>query len=189
MSRPVKVPGKRFIFLIAVLSLALAGCATTKTQQYGYKVEGKEYRKFEELNDDEAMKVVISFFNVPEETYEDGVAKGLTIEKYMGVLEKRKSKYIKDSGIFSLAYQEIDLKLWNDQDLVTVYEALERRTIEYRYAPVATLSERENALRICRLTGMSCLVSELRRRKNTQEAWGVVAQVLTIGLQVALSML
>ena len=182
---------KKYIkaFVLAALCLSAAGCATTKSHQYGYKVEGREYRKFADLSDEDATKVVVSFFNVPDEIYEDSVAKYLTIQKYMEILEKRKSEYIENSGIFGLAYKEIDLKLWNDQDLVTVYEALERRTIEYRYAPVATLTERENALRICRLTGMNCLIDELRRRKNTREAWGVAAQLVTVALQVALSMI
>jgi hypothetical protein len=182
---------KRFTFLtiLMVLCLLVTGCATTKHYKHSFKIEGKEYKKFKDLDDEQALQMVVMFYNVPEETYEDGVARGLTLEMYMEALEKRKSEYLKSSGVFDLAYKKVELKTWDDQNLVNVYDALEKKVINQGFRLISELSERESAVKIVRLTGMNSIVQELKNRQITREAWGVAAQLLTVALQVALTAL
>ncbi|MEA3489385.1 MAG: hypothetical protein U9R44_03460 [Candidatus Omnitrophota bacterium] len=175
-----------FIILFFCLCALLSGCATTK-HHYGYKLEGKEYKTFAELDDEHALMMIVMIFNVPAETFEDGVAKNITISRFMETLGKRKSAYLKNSGVFGLAHEKVELKNWNDDDLLAVYNALEPKVSAHYLKPVSELSDRENAARIVRLTGMSAVVSELRKRSNTRQAWNVLAQVLVVALNVALA--
>ncbi len=175
------------IFILAVLVYAaISGCASTKAH-YGYKVDGQQYASFKELDDEQSLKMVVMLYNVPTETYEDKTAKNITITKYMELLQKRKSDYIAGSGVFDLQYEKIDLKVWPEDDLISVYRALAEKPGVYDHQTTHELSENDNATKIVRLTGMEEIVRELRNRQNTRQAWSILAQVLTIALNVALA--
>ncbi|MFQ5953091.1 MAG: hypothetical protein ACE5JK_06775 [Candidatus Omnitrophota bacterium] len=174
--------------MILCASLALSGCATTR-HLHGYKVGEMEYMSFEDLDDANALKMVVMFHNVPAETYEESVAKNLTIGTYTELLKNRKSKYLKESGVFEIAYEKINLKKWEAEDLLAVFEALEIKSNKYKFMPVSTLKAEENAERIIHLTSMSLIASEFRGRVNAQRAWGFLGQALTVALGIALSVI
>ncbi|MDP8298732.1 MAG: hypothetical protein P9L88_02340 [Candidatus Tantalella remota] len=179
---------KRFISLFLVLALAfvITGCATTR-HHFGYKVDGKAYTKFDELTDEQALKMTILVFNVRTEAYDDGVARSVTLTELMEQLKKRKSSYLKNSKVFELHYETIDIESWSDDDLIGMYNALEAKMSVYNGRDIVALSDRENALRIARITGMTEMVNELKRRQNKRQAWNIFAQVLTTALQVAIT--
>lgn len=169
-------------------SLALSGCATTM-QNHGYKVEGKEYVNFEDLDDDHALKMVVMLYNAPAETYEESVAKHLSIEKYTELLKKRNSKYLKNSGVYDLKYEKIDIKKWTDEELLVVYDTLDIKSKRHKYMPVSSLTEEENTKRIVHLTAVDIIAKELKGRANTRQAWGFVANALAIAASIAVSII
>ena len=131
--------------------------------------------------------MTILVFNIRTEAYDDAVARSVTISELMEQLKKRKSAYLNNSKVFDLSYESIDIQKWTDEDLISMYNSLEAKMSVYNGRGVAELSDRENALRIARITGMTEMVNELKRRQNKRQAWNIFAQVLTTTLQVALS--
>jgi hypothetical protein len=176
----------RILSILLCASLLLSGCASGK-YAHGYKVGEQEFVAFDDLSDENALKMVVLIHNVPAETYEEGVAKNLALKEYTGLLKKRNSKYLKESGIFELTYDKINFNEWDDEDLLTIFEALERKSNKYKYTPVSSLTDKENAARIVHFTGMAILAKELKKRINTQRAWAFVSNALTVALGVALA--
>ena len=176
------------ILAVTCLVLASSGCATTRLP-LGYKVEGKEYISFKDLGDDQAMKMFALIYNIKTDEWADGVAKSLALSEFRELLKKRKSKYIKSSGIFDVEFEKVDLKKWTDHDLVKVYEALEPKAKAYYESSAANLTEEENATRVMYLTAMSAIVKDLQKRETTRSAMQVAGEVLTIALSVALSLI
>lgn len=176
----------RILSILLCASLLLSGCASTKFA-HGYKIGEKEFVQFKDLNDENALKMVVLLHNVSAETYEEGVAKNLTIEEYTKLLKKRNSKYLKESGVFELAYDKINFNEWGDEDLLTIFEALERKSNKYKYEPVSSLTDQENASRIVHFAGMAMIAKELKKRTNTQRAWAFISNALTVALGVALA--
>src|SRR3989338_3137426 len=98
----------RVSFLLIILSIAMAGCATMRFPG-AYKVEGKEFSQFKELDDERALKVVALIYNVKFEGWEDNIARSIALEEYLSLLKKRGSRYIKKSGIFNIQYDKAKL--------------------------------------------------------------------------------
>ena len=77
--------------LLVCLCIMLSGCATMRYPN-AYKVEGREFKEFKDLDDERALKVVALIYNVKHESWEDGVARSLALEEFQGLLEKRNSE-------------------------------------------------------------------------------------------------
>lgn len=165
-----------------------SGCATTRLPK-GYKVGGEELVRFKDLSDDQALKMVVLIYNVKPELWEDEISRSLTLEEYLKLLKKRHSKYVKSSGIFELEYKKERLNKWSDEDLLKILKALDSKSQDYYEVTAGELSERENAVRIMRLTGMSVIVNELKKRTGTRTAMQVFGQALTVALSIALAVI
>lgn len=178
---------KTTAFVIAV-SIIVSGCATMNYPA-AYKVEGKEFKEFKELDDDKALKLVALIYNVSTETWEDGIARSIALEEYMTLLAKRNSKYIKKSGIFDAKYDKVKISGWKDTDLIKLYDSLSPKSDTYYMDVAPELTETENARRIVYLTAVNAIDKEMKKRRNTQGAVSIAGQVLMTALSVALSMI
>lgn len=175
------------IFLICI-SAMLSGCATMEYPS-AYKVEGKEYKDFKQLDDDHALKVVALIYNVKTESQEDAIARSIALEEYLNLMAKRKSRYIKDSGIFSIKYDKVKISSWKDDDLIKLYDTLAPKTDAYYMDTAPELTEIQNARRIMYLTAVNSIVKELKKRENTKSAISVACQLLLTALSTALAMI
>lgn len=173
---------------LAAVSLSLSGCATMNYPT-AYKVEGKEYAQFKELDDDRALKLVALIYNVQTETWEDGIARSVALEDYLALLAKRRSKYIKNSGIFEAKYDKVKLSAWKDEDLIKLFEALSPKADAYYMDAAPELTEVQNAQRIVYLTAINAIDTEMKKRRNTKSAISIAGQVLVSALSVALAMI
>ena len=177
------------MLLVASVFFFVAGCATTKFS-YKYKIDGEEHADFTKLSDEQALKAAVMTYNVKTESADELIAKTLTLQSQMDMLSKRKSSYIKDSGVFDqIKFDRLDLKTWTDDDLILAYNSLKDKANLSYNKPSAALDERENARRIVYMTGMQALVNELEHRENTKQAWAVASQLLSAALTVAVSMI
>lgn len=170
------------------LIIALTGCATMRYPK-AYKVEGAEFREFRELDDDRALKLVALIYNFRAETWEDGTARSIALEEYLKLLAGRKSKYIRDSGVFAVKYDKAKISSWDDDDLIKLYDILEPKTGAYYIDSAPELTEIENTKRIVYLTALNSIAKELRNREGKKTAFSIVGQVLLTVLSAALSML
>lgn len=170
------------------LAVAASGCATMHYPA-AYKVEGKEVKKFEELDDDRALKLIALIYNVKSETWEDGIARSIALEEYLGLLAKRRSQYVKKSDIFEIKYDKVSLSSWGDEDLVKLYDTLVPKADGYYMEAAPELTEVQNAKRIVYLTAINVVAKELKKRSNTRGAMSVVGQVLVGALSVATSLI
>jgi hypothetical protein len=166
----------------------LSGCATMHYPT-AYKVEGREVVKFQDLDDDRALKMIALIYNTKKETWEDGIARSIALDEYIKLLAKRKSRYIKESGIFDVKYDKVNVSAWKDDDLVKLYNALLPKAESFYSDTSADLTEMENAERITYLTAMNAITAEFDRRESRQNVVAVASQVLLTALSVALSMI
>ncbi len=172
--------------MMLCLSALLTGCATMR-YPHTYKVEGKEFKDFKDLDDDKALKVVALIYNVKHECSEDKEARSIALEEYLGLLARRNSPYIKNSGIFNEQYEKVKLSTYGDEELLALYQCLEPKAIEY--SGLGQLTEAQNAERIVYLTAMNAVVKEMKKRDITQKAIMIAGQVLSTALTVALAMI
>lgn len=172
--------------LTVSMCVILCGCATMRYPS-AYKVEGKEYKDFKDLDDERALKAVALIYNVKYECWEDGVARSIAIEEYQKLLAKRNSAYIKRSGIFDIKYDKVKLSSWGNDDLIKLYDCLVPKTNVYYSGCAAELTEAQNAERIVYLTAIGAVVKELKKRDITTQAMSLAGQVLSTALMVALS--
>jgi len=154
-----------------------------------YKVAGKEVREFKELDDERALKLIALIYNIKREKWEDGIARSLALQEYLGLIAKRNSSYVRDSGIFGIDYDKVKLPDWKDADLVRLYDSLEPRTRGYYIDSAPELTDIQNAERIMYLTAVSAVSTEMKKRSNTRNAVSIAGQVLMAVLTAALSML
>lgn len=178
----------RDILLVLLLATMISGCATMHYPS-AYKVEGQEFKKFKELDDDKALKVVALIYNVNHDEWEDSMARSLALEEYLNLLRKRKSKYIKGSGIFDIKYDKVKISRIKDRDLIKLYKALAPKADNYYMDSSQELTERENARRIVYLTAMGSIATEMKKRDNTRNAMSIASQVLLTAITVALQMI
>jgi hypothetical protein len=168
--------------------MLLSGCATMHYPKT-YKVEGKEVREFKELDDDKALKLVVLIYNVKHEEWKESIARSIALQEYIRLLAKRRSAYLKKSGIFEVKYDKVKLKTWKDPDLIKLYESLTPKAEIYYVEAAPQLSDVQNAERIMYLTAMSAIDTEMKKRDNTRNVVSIASQVLIGALTVALSML
>lgn len=186
------VSGKNIMFsAVVVLAAAfccfLQGCATTKLP-HTYRIEGREYKNFDSLDDEDALKAVVMTYNATVETGPEETAKVLTLQLQVEKLKKRKSEYVNSSGVFEMiVFEKTDLKVWSEEDLLRVYNDLRQRFVAF--SGVRVLNEEENAKKIIYVVGMQSLVNELERRENTRQARQVISQLLSAALSTAVSLI
>lgn len=154
-----------------------------------YKVEGKEVREFKDLDDDKALKAVVLMYNAKSDIWEDSIARSIALEEYLKLLKKRRSAYIRKSGIFNIKYDKVKISKMKDADLERLYDALIPKAELYRMDSAPELSERQNAGRIIYLTAISSVITEMKRRNNTRNIISIAGQVLITALTVALQIL
>ena len=178
----------RLTALLISIGVLLSGCATMRYPTV-YKVEGKEFKDFKELDDDRAIKTIVLIYNIKHDDWEGGIARSIALEEYQGLLAKRKSPYIKNSGIFDIKYDKANILSWKDEDLVRLYDCLYPKANAYYVDSAPELSEKQNAERIVFLTAANVVIRELKKRDITQKAIMIAGQVLTTALTVALSLI
>ncbi|MBD3295894.1 MAG: hypothetical protein GF392_00815 [Candidatus Omnitrophica bacterium] len=175
------------LLVLAVLAgLLLSGCATAR-YDHGYRIEGRTYQSLGDMDDDTALKMVAALYNVHARSYTEQIAKDLTLETYLEALRQRNSDYIDTSGIYDVPYDRVDLSGMPSEDLVRLFNELEKEYPRYRHVDISSLSEARSARRIIGLTGMYEIAGELRRRDNTRRAWAFLGQALQVALSVAVS--
>lgn len=178
---------KPLISLFCVAAI-LSGCATMRYPRT-YKVEGKEVREFKDLDDDKALKAVVLIYNAKNEIWEDSIARSIALEEYLKLLKKRRSAYIRKSGIFNIKYDKVKVSKMNDDDLDKLYYALLPKAETYSMDSAPELSEMQNADRIIYLTAISSVITELKKRDNAKNVISIAGQVLITVLTVALQMI
>jgi hypothetical protein len=155
----------------------------------GYKVEGKEFKEFKELDNERALKLIALIYNVRTETWEDGMARSIALEEYQKLISKRSSAFVKNSGILKIEYTRANIPQWKDADLVKLYDTLNSKTADYYMNSAPELSEMQNVKRIMYVTAMNSIVKELKKRENTKTVVSVASQILLTALSTALSMI
>jgi len=178
----------RLIALFIISSFLISGCATVNYPRI-YKVDGKEYADFKELDDERALKAVALIYNARHDMSEDSIARNIALDEYMKLLKKRNSAYLKKSGIFDTKYEQVDLKKWGDGELRRLYETLKPRADLYYMDSAVDLTEAQNADRLMYLTSVNAIENELRRRGNTKNATIMAGQILVGVLSLALAMI
>lgn len=174
--------------MTVLLCILLAGCATMRYPTC-FKVEGKEYKEFKDLDDERALKVMALIYNVQPVTYDDGVARSIAIEEYQNLLSKRRSSYVTNSGIFQIKYDKVALKSWKNEDLQKFYQTMYPKAACYYQDAAPELSETQNAERIVYVTAVNAAAKELKRRDASDQAMTVAGQVLAGVLSIALAMI
>lgn len=174
--------------LLLCAVIVLSGCATMRYPKT-YKVEGGEVKEFKDLDDDKALKAVVLIYNTKSDIWEDSIARSIALEEYIKLLKKRRSAYIKKSGIFSIKYDKVKISGMKDEELEKLYDALLPKAEVYRMDSAPELSEIQNASRITYLTAISSVITELKKRDNTRNVISVAGQVLITVLTIALQML
>jgi hypothetical protein len=154
-----------------------------------YKVEGKEFKEFKDLDDESALKEVALIYNVRHECWEDGIARSIALEEYQKLLARRNSQYVRKSGIFDIKYDKVKLSSWKDEDLIKLYDCLVPKANEYYESCAPALTEAQNAQRIVYLTAVNSVVKELKKRDITSKAVALAGHVLSAALMVAMSMI
>jgi hypothetical protein len=168
--------------------LLLSGCAAVRFPSV-YKVEGKEVKDFKELDDDKALKLVTLIYNVKHDVWEEGIARSIALEQYINLLAKRKSKYIRSSGIFGVTYDKVKLASWPDEDLEKLYDTIEPKASAYYVDAAPDLSDIQNAERIMYLTAMSAVEAEMKSRGSKRTAVALAGNILIGALSIAMAML
>lgn len=174
--------------VFTTLCFVLPGCATMRYPR-DYKVEGHEFREFKEMDDDHALKTVALIYNVRHDEWEDSIARSIALDEYLKLLAKRKSAYIKNSGILEVKYTKVDISAWTDDELEKLCDLLVPKAEAYYKEDVEGLSEIKNAERIVYVTALNSTMRELKKRSNTRDAIMVATQVLGAVVTIALGMI
>lgn len=174
--------------ITVLICFTLCGCAAMRYPTC-FKVEGKEFKEFKDLDDDKALKVLALIYNVQPATYDQGVARSIAIEEYQGLLSKRRSKYVAESGIFQIKYDKVNLRAWTNGDLEKFYRTMYPKAVCYYQDAAPELSEQQNAERIIYVTAVNAAAKELKRRSSADRAMTVAGQLLAGALSIALAMI
>lgn len=167
---------------------SISGCATMHYPK-NYKVEGKVAKEFKELDDEKALKLVALIYNAKQEQWEDGIARSIALQEYIGLLKKRNSRYIKRSGIFNIKYEKVNLKKWDNADLVKLYESILPKAEAYYVDTGPELPDIQNTERIMYLTALNAIDVEMKKRDNMNSAIAIGSRILIGVLTTALAMI
>lgn len=121
-------------------------------------------RCFENLSDEDAVKMVINLEEARPQTEEDAVAKTIALGLYVEELRKRNSSYVASSGVLRVPHPKEDLKKWSAKDLEKIHRALDSAMMIYEGVRLAELNDEERALRVIRMAASDAISRERRRR-------------------------
>ena len=152
-----------------------------------FKEGSPEYKKFKDLSDDEALKTVADLYNVVPETDKDGIAKNVALTEYFKELKARKSQYVDGSGIYNLAYVEIDLKKWSDDEIVELYRYLESAMRKYESVKIEEMTGKDKSMMAIYMTARNAVYKEGKRRDLMSNITQIVGTVLVAALNVAIA--
>lgn len=178
----------RYAFPAALAVLFLSGCATMRYPSV-YKVEGREFKEFKELDDDKVVKMIVQIYNIKSDVWEDGIARSISLETYLELAKKRNSPYIRKSGVFALEYDKVKISSWKDEDLEKLYDSLVPKARQFYMDSAPELTEIQNADRITYLTAVNAITNEFHKRKNTRDAISLASQFLAGALSIAMAMI
>lgn len=179
---------KKYFCLAVCFLLILSGCATTGNVGV-LDGGGKKSKKFKQLSDEEALKTVVTMYNVVTEAGDDQVAKSIALDVYLQELMKRKSAYIASSGVFELSYEHQALDKWTDREIAEMYKTLECKVQVYETTKPEELNEDGKALRLIRITAMDAVYKEGTKRDIFRNAMDVAMNALMIAANIALAMI
>ncbi len=78
----------------------------------------------ENLPDKELIKLIASVQNTSPKTWEDEVARDITLEKLVKIARKRRSDEIRHSGVLKCKYKQLDIAEWPHERLKELYGLL-----------------------------------------------------------------
>ena len=178
---------KSLLFLI-LLCFCVAGCATTGNK-LAYDKNSEKFKLLDDVSDEKALETYILIYNVQPRTWEVETAKNLSLEEFLEVLKKRKSKTIKESGVFELEYDEVDLKKWSDVQVLEFYDQLDAAVKNVQVIAIPEATEDENALRIIYMTAREVVAKEGYRREGLRNLLIIFGKVVNVALAVAISVI
>lgn len=174
--------------MAVILSLGLlsGGCASTGSK-LAYDKQSDKYELLDDVSDEKALETYTLIYNVQPRTWELETAKNLSLEEFSEALKKRKSRFIKESGVFDLEYNKVDLKNWSDTQLLEFYDHLDARVKNIDISAIPESTDDENALRIIYMSARDRIAREGYRREGLRNFWTIFGQVINVALAVAIS--
>jgi len=176
----------RLCVLTLILSLALPGCATSGSKLSYVKGENRD-KLLKDVSDEKALDTAVMIYNARPQSSEDEISRSIAFDEYINALKKRKSAFLKESGVFELKCEPADLKKLTDSQILELYDYLDERVknVDLQALPEAT--EDENSWRIIHMTARDAVAREGYRREGLRNLWTVFGQVLNVALAVAVS--
>ncbi len=172
--------------MILFISLALTGCASTGSK-LAYDKQAAKYKLLDDVTDEKALETYTLIYNVQPRTWEIETARSLSLEEFSVALKKRKSRYIRESGVFDLEYKKVDLQKWSDAQIIEFYDHLNDRIKNTNIEAIPESTDDENALRIIYMSARDRLAREGHRREGLRNFWTIFGQVVNVALAVAVS--
>lgn len=174
-----------FCFLFCIV---LAGCATVGGGDTSAKADDG-VKKFKKLSDEDALKTVVAIYNVKIDSPMDMTARNIAFDTYIGEIKKRRSKYLEDSGVFQLSYDQENIKKWTDRQIVETFRALETKTLEFEKAKAEDLTEEDRTMQLVRLTAMNAIYKEGAKRDLFRNIMEASMNALMIAASIAAAMI
>jgi hypothetical protein len=98
------------------------------------------------LSDRELIKLVASVQNTRPKTWEDEVARDVTLEKLIKISRKRRSDEIRHSGVLKCRYKQLDINRWPHDRLKELYGLLRMKNEKINWNTLQYSMAREKAL-------------------------------------------
>ena len=114
---------------------------------YSAASEAEDAFKYaDNLPDRELVKLVASVQNTRPKTWEDEVARDVTLEKLIKIARKRRSGEIRHSGILKCRYKQLDITRWPHERLKELYGLLRMKNEKIDWNTLQYSMAREKAL-------------------------------------------
>lgn len=179
---------QKYLLLIIALCFFVSGCATTGNK-LAYDKNSEKFKLLDDVSDEKALETYILIYNVQPRTWEIETAKNLSLEEFLEALKKRKSKVIKESGVFELEYDAVDLSKWSDAQVLEFYDQMDAAVKNVHVPAIPESTDDENALRIIYMTAREAVAKEGNRREGLRNLWMIFGKVANIALAVAISII
>ena len=170
-------------FGILLIFFAMAGCATIPKNYTSIKHDVKSELKG--ADNDKALKIGCLIYNAHAVTESEKTARRIAWTEYRKILSRKRSKAIKDSGVFQLKEEELNVKKMPLSSLIKTYKSIEDKAIYYRNLTSAERSEEDRGWQIIYATADKILIKESRRRDFMNQSMDIVVQILAIAASVA----
>ena len=176
----------KYLLLSIAFCLLLSGCATTGNK-LAYDKHADKFKLLDDVSDEKALETYILIYNVQPRAWNIETAKNLSLEEFAYALKKRKSRLIKESGVFDLEYSKVDLSKWTDAQVLEFYDYLDASVKRVDINAIPESTDDENALRIIYMTARDAIAKEGYRREGLRNFWTIFGQVVNIALAIAAS--